>query len=312
MRWLKPAWWLTATVVGAACAALPACHKSSSNGSGDTNGSTGTQQESAKTYFLNSVYPRIAGQNACGACHSGGVSTCSSASCQFIGPDAETTYSLIEKTVGYIAAPQKSPLLIYAHKDRSDARSQLTGDQANVLGIWLGMEATERHLPGAIAKASNLRDAYEQFGKCMNFDVFVGTGMANLAYTETDADGPCTGCHATGQGGLWLAADARLTFEKMKTFPFIQKFVVGSVDSEGNFKELILSGRLAEKANETCPPGAQGCHPSYGLSGPTQSSIQYFVNLTLQNLAADTCSNGIVSTQDAGTPNVDGGDGGGK
>lgn len=307
MRWPDPAWTLAASLASAALVALPSCHKSSGSSPSD-QGATSTEPEiTAKGYFLDSVYPRIAGASACGGCHSGGVSTCSAASCQFIGSDGPSTYSLIERSVGYISAPQKSPLLTYQHTDRTDARVALTGDQANVLGIWLGMEANTRHLPGAIAKASNLRDAYDQFGKCMNFDVFVGTGMNNLPFIETDFDGPCTGCHGTGQAGLWLAADPRLTFEKMKTFPYIQKFVVGSVDRDGNFKELIPAGRLIEKANEPCPPGATGCHPPYGLSEDTRTSIEYFVNVTLQNLAAGTCANGIVAAPDAGRVDLDGG-----
>jgi hypothetical protein len=236
-------------------------------------------------------------------------SPCSAATCFFIGADGPSTYSLMEKTVGYIAAPQKSPLLIYQHKDpatRQDPRSKLTGDQANVLGIWLGMEATKRNLPGAVAKARNLKDAYDQFARCMNFDVFVGVGMHNVAFAQTDFDGPCTGCHAKGQASIWLAAEPTLTFESLKRFPYIQKLVVGRVDEDGNFKDLIPSGRIIDKANEPCPPGAEGCHPPYGLSEQMVNSITRFVNLTLQNLAAGTCENGIVSEEDAGLPDARG------
>jgi len=147
--------------VAASAAAVTSCSKkSSSNAAADPNK---PHEETPKEYFVQSVYPRIAGEQACGACHAGGASPCSASSCMFIDTDAQTTYSRIEKTVGYISAPQKSPLLIYNHVDRTDPRTKLTGDQANVLGIWLGMEASSRNLPGALAKAKNLQDAYDQF-----------------------------------------------------------------------------------------------------------------------------------------------------
>jgi hypothetical protein len=304
----RAAWYLfVATAVIGTAVAAASCKQTEESSTSDPNK---PNEETPKEYFIANVYPRIGGQNACAGCHEKAPSKCSASSCFFIGDTAERTYGLIERTVGYIAAPQKSPLLIYNHKDTevvADQRSKLTGDQANVLGIWLGMEATARKLPGAVAKARNLQEAYDQFAKCMNFDVFVGTSMSNLPFAQTDFDGPCTGCHAKGQAGIWLAADPTLTFESLKRFPYIQKLVVGRVDAQGNFKDLVPSGRIIDKANEPCPLGAEGCHPPYGLSDQMVNSIQRFVGLTLQNLAAGTCENGIVSNEDAGLPATDGG-----
>ena len=280
-------------------AVVGGCSKKASQAGDDPNK---PHEQTPKEYFVASVYPRIAGQNACGACHSGGDSPCMGGSCAFITADASLTYSSIERTVGYITTPQKSPLLIYTHKDRTDPRTKVTGDEANVLGIWLGMEATTRHLPGAVARAKSLQEAYGQFAACMNNDVFIGTGMGNLAFMETDFDGPCSGCHSKGQAGVWLASDPTLTFESMKKFPYIQKFVVGRVDTNGDFKDLVPAGRIIDKASEPCPVGADGCHPQYGVSDQMKASIQQFVNLTLQNMGAQTCANGIVSDLDGGLP----------
>lgn len=292
--------WVAPLATIALFAVAGGCKKADSSGSTDPNA---PHEQTPKEYFVASVYPRIAGQNACGACHSGGDSPCVGGSCAFLDPtDANIAYSKIEKTVGYISAPQKSPLLIYEHMSRADARETVTGDQANVLGIWLGMEATTRNLPGAVAKAKNLQEAYDQFAACMNFDVFIGTGMGNLAFMETDFDGPCSGCHSKGQAGLWLASDPTLTFESMKKFPYIQKFVVGRVDSSGSFKDLIPADRIIDKASEPCPVGADGCHPQFGVSDQMKGSIEQFVNLTLQNLGAQTCQNGIVTDMDAAIP----------
>jgi hypothetical protein len=289
---------LAAALVAAAAAG---CHKSSASSGPELTDA----EQSPKDYFLSAVYPRISSPTSCGGCHAGTPnSPCADSSCVFIAADGEATYALIEKTPELIAAPQKSPFLSYQHTDHN---IKLTADQANVLGIWLGMEAAKRGLAGAVLRAKNLADAYDQFGACMNYDVFTSTGMADLPYTDTDFDGPCLGCHNGGQGSLWLAADPRSTFEQMRRFPFIQKFVVGRVDGDGNFKDLVPSGRIIEKANEPCPEGANGCHPQFGLSQFEQEAVQSFVNITLQNLAAGSCDNGVVTTVDAGIPDAGGG-----
>ena len=133
--------------------------------------------------------------------------------------------------------------------------------------------------------------------------------MEELAFTQTDSEGPCLGCHSTGQGSAWLSAGSRETFEKGKSFPYIQKFVVGKLDERGSFESLTASGRLIEKANEPCPPESKSCHPRYGLPPKITDAIKGFVDTTLQNLAGGTCNTGIVVPQTDGG-NIDAGDGG--
>ena len=117
------------------------------------------------------------------------------------------------------------------------------------------------------------------------------------------------GCHSTGQGSAWLSAASRETFEKAKQFPYIQKFVVGKLDENGSFDSIQPSKRLAAKADEICPPESTSCHPRFGLSPTSRGAIDGFVATTLQNLATNTCANGlVVPVADAGAR--DAGDGG--
>jgi hypothetical protein len=132
--------------------------------------------------------------------------------------------------------------------------------------------------------------------------------MGDVAFVETDAEGPCLGCHSTGQGSAWLSAGSRETFEKMRQFPFIQKLVVGKLDSKGSFESLQPAKRFEAKADELCPPESTSCHPRFGLPPSIIQSIDGFVDTTLQNLATGTCANGIVVPVDAGPK--DAGDGG--
>jgi hypothetical protein len=133
--------------------------------------------------------------------------------------------------------------------------------------------------------------------------------MGDLPFSQTDSEGPCNGCHSTGQGSAWLSAAPRETFEKSKQFPFIQKLVVGKLDARGSFETLQPSKRFESKANEICPPESTSCHPRFGLAPNIIEAIDGFVSTTLQNLATGTCASGIVvPVADAGPK--DAGDGG--
>ena len=281
-------------LAGVALLGVSSCSKPSSSANNAPTTDKADAERSAKDYFTASVYPRI---QVCGACHSGQAdSPCQGASCAFIGATADETYSRIEGTVGLIAAPVKSPLVNYAHMSK-DPRAIIAPEQSNAMTVWLGIEASARGLPGAVIKAKNLADAYAQFSACINEDVFRESGMADLAFVETDSDGPCLGCHNQGQGSMFLSADSTATLDKIRQYPFITKFVIAAVDGQGNFRELVASNRLIEKSNETCP-GDQ-CHPPYGLSLREQQAVVTFVTTTLRNQASGNCSAGVVST-DAG------------
>jgi hypothetical protein len=243
---------------------------------------------SAKQYFVRNVYPQV--NSACGKCHGG-----QGPGSTFLGADSEAAYTAVEGSLGLIAAPSKSPLLTYTHKDPTVGK--LTPQQKNTLSQWLTLEATERGLAGAVAPPKTLADAYKAFKECSRYDVWRRTGMDRLPYTQTDREGPCLGCHSTGQGGVYLAAAGRDTYKTLMEFPYIQKLIVGTVDSKGNFDQLVPAGRIIEKANEICPEGSLTCHPSYGLPPQVELAINTFVQTTLENLRGGTCDN-IAGTVD--------------
>jgi mono/diheme cytochrome c family protein len=269
-------------------------------GSDSDEGETDQQaedRETARSYYVQRVHGALA---SCVGCHAGGAGP------KFMAQDAEESYAVIEKTVGMIAAPKNSPLVQYQHKDPTVT---ISPEQRSALTQWLSLEATARGLEGAIAKPKTITEAYKQFADCMNFDVWSYYRMGDVAFVQTDSEGPCLGCHSTGQGSAWLSAGSRETFEKTRQFPYIQKLVVGKLDNRGSFESLQQSYRLIEKANEPCPPESTSCHPRYGLPPNVTTSVKNFVDTTLQNLATGTCANGIVVPQTDAGPK-DAGDGG--
>lgn len=282
-------------VVAAWLAATAACGSSDSKASDDSQGQE--DREKARAYYIQRVHGGIA---SCVGCHAGANGP------RFMAQDAEASYAAIEKAVGLIAAPKNSPLVQYVHKDPAVV---ITPDQRSLLTQWLGLEATARKLEGAVDKPKTVTEAYKQFADCMNFDVWTYYRMGDLAFAQTDSEGPCMGCHSTGQGSAWLSAAPRETFEKARQFPFIQKLVVGKLDSKGSFESLQPSKRFQAKAEEICPPESTSCHPRFGLPPAVIDAIDGFVDTTIQNLVTGTCANGIVvPVADAGPK--DAGDGG--
>ena len=276
-----------------ALSAPTACSSSTS----DTGGTSEADKDkvAAHDYYVSRVHIAV---GSCIGCHAAGAGP------RFMATDAEDSYTTLEKTAGLIAAPKNSPLVQYVHKDPAVT---ISPEQRSVTTQWLSLEATARRLEGAVAKAKTLTDAYKQFADCMNFDVWSYYRMGDVAFTQTDSEGPCLGCHSTGQGSAWLSAGSRESFEKARQFPFIQKLVVGKLDDRGSFENLQASNRLIEKANEPCPPESKSCHPRYGLPPNVTTAVRGYVDTTLQNLASGTCNIGIVVSPDAGRDAGDGG-----
>jgi hypothetical protein len=283
-------------VAAAGCAAAAGCSSKSSSSSGQSQDQIDLQ--AAHDYYVSHVHPAVTN---CVGCHAPG-----GAGPAFMDTDAETSYQDLASSVGLIAAPKNSPLIQYVHMDKTIVESP---EQRNVIAVWLGLEANARHLDGAVPKPATITDAYKQFADCMNFEVWEYYRMGDLPFTETDSEGPCLGCHTTGQGSAFLSADSRSTFDNTKTFPYIQKLVVGQLDDKGNFLALVPSNRFIDKADEGCPnQDPTTCHPRYGLPPIVIGDIQGFVSTTLQDLATDTCGSNIVVPQAEAGP-VDAGGG---
>lgn len=289
----------SALVVAIYAATTPATTGCSSSSDEATSDPAQEDRDKAHDYYITRVHNAI---GTCVNCHAGASGP------RFMAADAEESYATLEKTVGLIAAPKTSPLVQYVHKD---PKIVIEPAQRSVLSQWLSLEANARSLEGAVAKPKTVTEAYKQFADCMNFDVWSYYRMGDLAFAQTDSEGPCQGCHSTGQGSAWLSAGSRETFEKAKSFPYIQKLVVGKLDAKGSFESLQASRRFAAKAEEICPPESTSCHPRFGLPPIILDSIDNFVDTTIQNLATGTCANGIVVPVDAGGSIIDAGSDGG-
>ena len=294
-------------VVGAllaAATALAAGCKQSSPASGTAEpvvaacGGPRGDAVAAHDFFVNSTFKQV---GSCIGCHS---PDSTGPQKKFFDHDPELAYQQVQGALGLIAQPTLSDLIQHKHND-----SAITLSTAQRQGIesWLLKEVNARGLPGARPRPTTAAAAYEEIARCMEFSLWDGHHVGDLAFEVTNDDGPCRGCHTFGQGGFYIAADSYSSFDKAKTYPYIQKFFVAQFDVSGCFDKLVPSRRFLNKINEInhCDSTVQNCHPQYTLR---VADPDKFAQATLDNYENSDCLSGYAAFDDAGID--DAGDGG--
>ena len=147
-----------------------------------------------------------------------------------------------------------------------------------------------------------LQEALTQFASCMSYADFTsattnGTAAADVAKSQTTQYGDCNACHNAGDGGFWASYGTvqgqnmtQMMFTETQQFPYITKWVTGTVDTNGNFKDLAPSNAIANQAAlaSQCMQGTP-CHPKFQLNPDVITAINTFVTNTITNWHNGTC-----------------------
>jgi hypothetical protein len=157
-----------------------------------------------------------------------------------------------------------------------------------------------------------LQEALTQFASCMSYSAFTdssayGYSAADVAKSQTTQYGDCNACHNAGDGGFWASYGTvqgqdmtQMMFNETQQFPYITKWVTGTVDTNGNFKTLAPSNAIADQAElaSQCMQGTP-CHPKFQLDPNVISAVNAFVTNTITAWQNGTCGQA--------TPPADGG-----
>jgi len=157
-----------------------------------------------------------------------------------------------------------------------------------------------------------LQEALTQFANCMTYANFTaqtsnGYSAADVAKSQTTQYGDCNACHNAGDGGFWASYGTvqgtnmvQTMFSETQQFPYITKWVTGTVDTNGNFKTLAPSNAIADQAAlaSQCMQGTP-CHPKFQLDPDVVTAVNNFVTTTITQWQNGTCG--------ATTPPADGG-----
>lgn len=158
-----------------------------------------------------------------------------------------------------------------------------------------------------------LQQALTGFANCMSYTTFKtpgasGASAADVAKSQTTQYGDCNACHNAGDGGFWASYGTvqgqdmtMMMFNETKQFPYITKWVTGTVDTNGNFKDLAPSNAIANQAALAgqCMTGTP-CHPKFQLDPAVQQAISDFVTTTISMWHAGTCGSS-TPVADSGT-----------
>jgi hypothetical protein len=256
----------------------------------------------AKAFFIASVDPAIA--PTCNGCHATGTDSAP----LFLASTPDASYTSITSTMftGLIAAPANSLLLLHgAHTGPA-----LTQSQHDLVAQWLTMEVMARGINPA--PVETVQQAITEFAQCMSLTDFTdrtatGISAADVAKQQTTRDGPCQGCHNAGDGGFWASSGTingtnltNVMFQNTQTFPYIKKWVTGTVDTNGNFKDLAPSNSISNKASLAAQCVGPACHPKFQLQTAAAQAVDQFVQKTLTKWRAKACGGGGVGPADAG------------
>lgn len=262
-------------------------------GSEDEEASGGSD---AKRYFTDKVHPSLS--QSCNECHQTGKS----GSPIFLGADANSSYIAIEGFPGLIAPPNLSPLV----QKGVHSGPALTSIQDQLVQDWLKLEVKERNLTNDPGVPKNLRAAFKTFGDCMDYQKWIQAKLHTIATVTTEGNqGQCRSCHNYGQASLWLSGgrdnendpdvalndpENALTFDRMRQFPYVQRLVVGRVNSEGAFDGIEFARRIIDKGTEAQQLQANS-HPRYALPSDLANALSMYVIETISNVQAGRCQN---------------------
>jgi hypothetical protein len=158
-----------------------------------------------------------------------------------------------------------------------------------------------------------LQEAFTQFASCMSYTDFTskgtnGVAAADIAKAQTTQYGDCNACHNAGDGGFWASYGTvqgqnmtQTMFTQTQAFPYIAKWVTGTVDANGNFKDLAPSNAIADQAvlASQCTQGTP-CHPKFQLNPDVAQAITDFVTTTITKWHDNACTGSGLPSSDAG------------
>ncbi|MFO0722616.1 MAG: hypothetical protein U1E65_02455 [Myxococcota bacterium] len=255
---------------------------------------TGAMGLTARELFDRNVAPILAAN--CASCHAGANPGDGP---DYLGPTATpatgfyaplTTGHTVIGNAPFIAYPSVNSPLVY--KGAHTGPAFTTADAATV-SSWLVKEAEERGLvtaqnpnnppPTGNYQPKNLREAIIRFTACMQrttWDATYGQGNNTQVARQNTNDGPCYACHSTGTAGAFLSQNSGDTFDAHKNpnMIYVMKMVLGTVNTDGSFKDLVPAYRFRDKGQ-----GPQGTppHPSYLLTDERNQAMNSFIDQTM-------------------------------
>ena len=259
-------------------------------GAGTTSSTTaqgGSVDNSAHGYYVANVHPSLI--QTCGGCHNPDGQVGAPA---FLDYDAELSYPMTKGYSNIVKDPASSSSLITKGPHEGPG---VSAEQTAIIETWISKELSEVGGQGGSGDAggstatgpATLEDMLAGFAACMDYDIWLSSGMDNFPLQQTNGDGPCMSCHNTGVGATYLNGDPQDTFDNNKMFPYVMRLVTPVYEGSTPVG-LAPSSRFFNKGKEPCqnPPI---CHPKFDLTPENKAALENFVGVTLTKYQSGAC-----------------------
>ncbi len=246
----------------------------------------------------------------CGSCHMGTNLDDTQTGPDYLGPEKSASYETImaynswedgSPIVGN--SPENSKLILKG----SHTGPAMSDGLREKISAWIVQQAIEDGIappddegdidppdpdeppPTTTEPPDTLVEALTLFANCMTYTDFEATNFENVADQNT-SEGQCYGCHSAGTGGNFMSANNIDFYTMQRQMPYILKFVTGTVNADGSFQDLIISGRYEMKRDDNG-------HPNYIMAEERLQSIQSFFDLTYAKYS-NAIQTGVACTPD--------------
>lgn len=261
-------------------------------GSGGAGGATTTsttetvtQDNTAHGYYVANVHPSLIA--TCGGCHNPDGQVGAPA---FLDYDAELSYPMTKAYPNIVKDPALDSIVMTKGPHEGPG---LAAEQKTIVTTWINMELSEGGGGSGGAGGGGgggpvtLESMLTEFAACMDYDLWISSGMDTFPLQQTNGAGPCMSCHNTGTGATYLNGDPQETFDNNKMFPYIMR-LVKPVYEGSTPVDLVPSDRFFNKGKEPCqnPPI---CHPPFELTPENKAALEDFVGSTLTKWQSGQC-----------------------
>ncbi len=213
---------------------------------------------------------------SCTSCHAG---TGTAGGPKFLGVTGDAYYASLTGDPRFVNnVPEQSYLITHIHAPNEGPDLNMAQD-AKIIA-WITQENVERALPPPPSPANVAVQELAKFGNCMTLADFTAAGMNDLQNQNTNG-GPCTSCHATG-AYVYLSNTPTNNFNRLKESPWLMKFALGTINTDGTFKDVEAANRFLDRGKE---PG----HPQYTLNTTRATALTTFFTSTYTKYKAGNC-----------------------
>jgi hypothetical protein len=268
-------------------AGTPATPGTPGNSGSGGGGGSATPSLMAKQLFDTNVAPILAA--ACAGCHAGSGATTGPT---FLGTSGSDYYGKLLSDPRFVNNTPATSLILTKGAHEGPA---LSVTQGNAVQEWLQQEVVERGatLPSPPTTSTDqAANELQKFANCMSLTDFNSTGMNTLYNQAVNGGDTCNSCHGSGDYVL-LTPSATQTWSALHTMPYVLKFAVAAINSDGSFKDIVPANRFLDRGKEIG-------HPAFTLTTARATALTNFFNLSYQHYKAGSCPTTAAGTPDGG------------